>query len=116
MEMFRTLFKLQKRFIKSLGHKAPDIETFKEKSIATMIYNHSIMCELAELADEVDWKHWQSTTNLNSCTIKNIQMELADILCFWLNLCIIWGFDADSMFHAYKKKSGENFQRQTEGY
>lgn len=133
MEMFRKLFDLQFKFLEYLARKAgneirvvksdPPVKrlpmqdmNFKEKGQVTKEFTTAIMCELGELLDEVDWKSWQKSTNSNSHTMTNIKEELVDILHFWLDLCILWNFDADEMFKAYMEKNKENIRRQEYGY
>jgi dimeric dUTPase (all-alpha-NTP-PPase superfamily) len=56
------------------------------------------------------WKKTQGTD------LKKMQMELIDMLHFWLNLCIVSGMTPADVLKLYLEKNQINHQRQDEGY
>lgn len=107
------IFQIQKDFQTRLyGVEAPDmviddrIQYFKDMWMA-------LTTEMTELADEVGWKPWATSKRLN---IAAGQGELVDILCFFLNLCLIFELDAETLWVKYLAKMEENHARQDRGY
>ena len=77
-----------------------------------------ILCiqqELAELTEQLPWKHWKdySEYKVNETELK---YEIIDILHFFLSLCLVWGMDAEEIFRYYFSKNKQNFERQEKGY
>jgi dimeric dUTPase (all-alpha-NTP-PPase superfamily) len=73
----------------------------------------AIIEEAIEVKRFSNWKWWKKPKPLDKEEIKE---ELADILHFWLSLCLKLGFSPKEMFETYMRKNRENFERQNKGY
>lgn len=69
----------------------------------------AMISELAELLDEVRFKWWKNPAPVEESKVKE---ELADILHFFVGMCIKAGMTSDELFEIYKSKNKENFDRQ----
>lgn len=100
------IFQLQKRFDEALA-KARGLDY----DLATWIKLEclAMVCEVAELAEEVNFKWWKNPKPINEGAIKE---ELADILHFFVSTCLKAGFSASDIYEAYLLKNEENFLRQ----
>ena len=67
--------------------------------------------ELAELMEELPWKHWKKYDRFKYDEL-NIKYELIDIFHFFLDLCLIWGLDGKELAQKYYAKNKLNFERQ----
>ncbi len=78
--------------------------------------------EVAECRDWLPWKTWSQKLG-NKIDIKHwspehmkeIQVELVDILHFWMNACMVAGLGADEVFAMYLEKNQVNYDRQATG-
>ena len=68
--------------------------------------------EISEGIDSLDWKWWKKGEN----DWQNLQVELIDILHFWVSLCQLAGLNAEDAFELYNKKNQLNHERQEGGY
>ncbi|OQB25306.1 MAG: dUTPase [Firmicutes bacterium ADurb.Bin182] len=102
-----SIFELQKeldRFIEE--HRNLDdipYEVWMQKDIL------AIIAELGELLDEVNFKWWKNPKEIDKASIKE---ELADILHFFISMCIRTGMDPEELYCVYHNKNKENFNRQ----
>jgi dimeric dUTPase (all-alpha-NTP-PPase superfamily) len=78
-------------------------EWLQKKSLA-------LISEVAELLNEVNFKWWKNPKELNDANIKE---ELADILHFFISMCLSAGLTSGELFDIYIKKNDENRKRQT---
>ena len=69
----------------------------------------AMVSELGELLDEVRFKWWKNPAPIEQDKVKE---ELADILHFFVGMCIKAGMTSDELFEIYKAKNKENFDRQ----
>ena len=69
----------------------------------------AIISELSEVMDEVNFKWWKNSKPIDEAALAE---ELADVLHFFISLCLHAGLDADALFDAYREKNRENFNRQ----
>ncbi len=69
----------------------------------------AIVSELAELLNEVNFKWWKNSKELNE---KNTKEELVDILHFFVGMCNRIGMSSEELFKIYLEKNKENFKRQ----
>ena len=82
-----------------------------------------IEMEAAETRDWTPWKHWsQRLGNKNDEVlpwsaehIKEIQIEIIDMIHFWMNLAMIFGMDDEKVFAMYCEKNQINHGRQNSG-
>ena len=70
--------------------------------------------EIAELVDSTNWKWWRSKVDLFDA--QNLQVELVDILHFWVSACQVMGLSAEDVHRVYMQKNAVNRQRQDRGY
>ncbi len=69
----------------------------------------AIIVELGEVLDEVNYKWWKNPKPLVK---EAIAEELADILHFFVGMCLTAGVSADELYQAYLAKNNENLKRQ----
>lgn len=73
--------------------------------------------ELSELLEWTNWKiHKKTRVEYDANRIREIHIELIDILHYWMNLCIIWGLTPEKIVRMYEEKNDENHKRQDRGY
>jgi dimeric dUTPase (all-alpha-NTP-PPase superfamily) len=117
------IFELQQRFMDQIG--IPTLpETVVSKieidDFVRMLTSYSqtcaiaVSCETTELLDALPWKPWKKS--YKEIDLNNVHIEIIDILMFVIELAIIWGLDAKTLFALYSKKMQENFDRQARGY
>ncbi|MGB9866901.1 MAG: dUTPase [Bacillota bacterium] len=69
----------------------------------------ALMHEVMELLDETGYKWWKRKTEVSK---ERVLDELADVLHFFLSLCLALGVEPDEIYQAYVEKNAENFRRQ----
>jgi dimeric dUTPase (all-alpha-NTP-PPase superfamily) len=74
----------------------------------------AIQHEVCEAQQETNWKYW--TFNHNKPDLPKLKEELADILHFFFNLCLLAGMSGDDIEYEYKRKNAINHQRVLNGY
>jgi len=73
--------------------------------------------ELSELLEWTNWKqHKKMRVEYTSERLKEIHIELIDILHYWMNLCIVWDLSPEDIIRIYEEKNKENHGRQEKGY
>lgn len=73
--------------------------------------------ELSELLEWTNWKiHKKTRTIYTPEILKEIHIELIDLLHFWINLCIIWNFTPEMIVELFNEKNNENHARQDRKY
>lgn len=115
MDKLEHIFALQEKFDRELAAKRElefDLPTWVEKETL------AIIGELAELLEEVNYKWWKTPHPVDYPAIAE---ELADVLHFFISLCLKVGLSAEELYAAYLAKNAENFRRQAglsskEGY
>jgi len=70
----------------------------------------AMLSELAEVLDEVNFKWWKNPKEIDAPALNE---ELADVLHFFVSMCIHAGLDADELFRIYTEKNQENLNRQS---
>ena len=69
----------------------------------------ALMVELGEVVEEAKYKWWKKATEIDDAKLKE---EIADVLHFFLGMCIDSGMTADELFNIYLAKNKENYDRQ----
>jgi len=69
----------------------------------------AMISELSELMDEVNFKWWKNPKPLD---MRNIHVELIDILHFFISMCIKANLTPEELYKGYLAKNLENFARQ----
>lgn len=71
------------------------------------------MIELGEALNEWGWKPWSQRRGVDTDKYK---AELADVMCFIINLALAAGLNAQDLFNATSTKQKINVERQRAGY
>jgi dimeric dUTPase (all-alpha-NTP-PPase superfamily) len=69
----------------------------------------AMLSEMAELLDEVNFKWWKNPKPVDENAVKE---ELADILHFFVSMCLEAGMTPQELYDIYIYKNKENFDRQ----
>lgn len=69
--------------------------------------------ELHELLAETGWKPWSTSEHVNLTAARS---ELIDAFHFFMNLALVLGMDAETIYAGYMRKREKNAKRQAEGY
>ena len=132
LEMIVTL---QKQLMDRMNVPCLDLETLaKSKSMAreeqlSDMYHWiqemgiAIIHEAAEIRDWTPWKHWSKQLGNKDTKIvvgseahlKEIHLEVIDLLHFVIELALVTGLDAESIFKMYAAKHTINNDRQDQG-
>jgi hypothetical protein len=97
--------------------------------------NHALLDEVHEATDALGgikdgdgsavWKKWKKAhdsykektiSDLSPGDLKELHMEIVDILHFFMNMAVSTGLDAKTMYNYYFAKAEENKQRQKNNY
>jgi dimeric dUTPase (all-alpha-NTP-PPase superfamily) len=73
----------------------------------------AMIAEALELKEESNWKWWKKPKEIDKDAIRD---EMADILHFWVSLCLKLGISPHDIYRAYIEKNEENRKRQQKGY
>ncbi|MDO4564895.1 MAG: dUTPase [Clostridia bacterium] len=106
MDKLERIFAMQKLLDDDIQQKREldfSYEVWMQKDIL------ATMDELTELLNELNYKWWKNPKPLDN---EAICEELADVLHFFISMCIRSGMDADKLFAVYSGKNKENFDRQ----
>lgn len=111
-DMFRQVFESQAYFQGLLGH---DYSRMSTQELANYIKDQvlALLDEGHEALNEVSWKPWAKDTFVNHAELRG---ELADILCFLVNLALAAGMTAEDLYAAHQEKAKRNIKRQELGY
>lgn len=74
----------------------------------------ALVVEMGELMQKLNWKPWKRTSMIVSQA--EVKDELADVMHFYVELCVVLGFSAGDMYRAYMDKADVNENRQQGGY
>jgi dimeric dUTPase (all-alpha-NTP-PPase superfamily) len=109
--MLDEMMSLQKQF----GSKFCDFDklTDNEKKVWTKEYILCLIDEVSELMNQIQFKHWKKSEDINETEVK---YELIDMMHFLLSLMLVWKMDPIEVFSMYVAKNRENFNRQKGGY
>lgn len=105
-DMLREIFRLQERFDQAVvEHRS--LQYSKEVWIQKEVL--AIISELGEILDEVNFKWWKDTQEIDHERLKE---EIVDVLHFFVSMCLKAGIGPDELYQAYVRKNEENFARQ----
>jgi hypothetical protein len=108
-DKFGMLMRLQKSFAERF-HKL-NLDNFK-KSDWTRVYMEAIEHELAELRELLPWKNWKHYDKSFKFDEEEIRFEIADIMCFLMDIALLWGMDGDKFYQYVYSKQMLNVKRQ----
>ena len=107
MDKLDAIFQMQKelndRIIEKRGLQSLSDEEWIQKQVL------AVVAELAELLDEVNYRWWKNKKPVNPDAVCE---ELADILHFFISMCLRAGMGAQDLFDRYVQKNRENHRRQ----
>jgi hypothetical protein len=111
-DMLRQVFDSQAHFQRLLGHEYDEMSPeervgyLKDQILALLDESH-------EALNEIGWKPWASSRHINRDEFAG---ELADILCFLINLALGVGLTADDFYRLHQEKALRNIKRQEAKY
>jgi dimeric dUTPase (all-alpha-NTP-PPase superfamily) len=108
MDKLDKIFMRQKKLQRKLKNKNM---IYNQKFLNIMIL--SSIDELMEILRNTKWKPWKKHQSLN---IKNVKKEIADLLHFFINLCLYINIDAQELYELYNIKNNINIKRIKERY
>lgn len=73
----------------------------------------ALEAELQEMMDETGWKPWATSKHVNQ---EAAQGEMADVLLFFINLCLVLHLDPYTLAEKTYEKMQRNLDRQLAGY
>jgi NTP pyrophosphatase (non-canonical NTP hydrolase) len=112
MDRLGTMFARQAKFAERFFNVGKMTQVEREQWVKEMC-----LCDVSEtmeLLDEVNWKHWKKTRK--DVDIEQARFEVADKVCFLLNIAMLLGMDAESVFQYFMCKVQINFERQARCY
>lgn len=107
MDKLEHIFALQKQFNDELFSRRPEGNFTREEWLQKLILATNV--ELAELADEINYKWWKDAKPIDEDAVKE---ELVDVLHFFVCMCLRMGMTAEELHARYIGKNEENFNRQ----
>ncbi len=105
-DMLAEIFRLQSKFDSAVV-KHRNLEFSRDVWIQKEIL--AIISELSEILDEVNFKWWKDPEEIDEERLKE---EFADVLHFFVSMCLKAGIGPKELYEAYVKKNKENFARQ----
>lgn len=133
VDLLTEMFRMQRLLQERLGRqhvKLPDFgqaDTTNRYICMKVVSENAlaIIMEGAELNDWTTWKHWSQRTGNKQvdpqklCSrehIKEMQLEVIDILHFWINACQDGlGMTPSDVFNIYCEKNKTNYDRKDSG-
>lgn len=106
--MLQQIFEGQAYFQGLLGH---DVSTMETQELANYVKDQvlALLDEGHEALAEVSWKPWAKDKFVNHAQLGG---ELADILCFLINLALAAGLTAEDFYKLWREKATRNIARQ----
>jgi len=95
------------------GKDPRDITDPKERIQFIKDMHTAITMELGEMLDETGWKPWATSDHVNEDAM---QGELADVLLFFINLCLAANASPEVIAAKTFEKMQRNLDRQLAGY
>lgn len=105
-----TLFYWQRRLQHFLAEQRPEQEPRGHKEHA-LLPTRAIVHECCELDDELSWKTWKNARPVDR---EKLELELADIWLFLVQLTDTLGVQPDHLMRVVHAKHQENMRRQHE--
>jgi hypothetical protein len=115
------IFSMQKDLTEYIKNKTPN-PTFWDDNQAPFpgyrkfMVAHALVKEVMEYTDELQWKWHKKIENYKVDEINRKEVELPDILHYFVQLCLDEGVTPEQLFSKYEEKWKENHNRQDTGY
>lgn len=93
-----------------------DSTDIKYRMQKTQYYMACIANEIEEIRDWLPWKEHKQYSDDFVINHTEVQFEIIDILCYLLNMAMLWGMDPELLMTRYIQKNKENIDRQKRGY
>ena len=92
----------------------PDSLNLTDKQISDQIRLHieAMIHETSELRELLAWKHWKQYPDNFSIDKEEARFEVADLMCFLMNIAILLGMSGDELLHYTYAKQKHNVERQ----
>lgn len=98
--------KLQKLFIEEENLLSIEEKTDQVKETILSLQN-----ELHEILQLFPWKKWKNYSDNEFVNVKKLREEIADVLHFFINLCLVCGIDSHELFNSFIHKNLKNIKR-----
>lgn len=108
--LFQAQIKIQKL---AYGKDPRDITDPNERVQFIRDMREALESELQEVMDEVGWKPWATSRHVNE---EAAQGEMADVMLFFINLCLVLNLDPYKLADKTYEKMQRNLDRQLQGY
>ncbi len=114
------LFDMQNKLQRAYGNDIANFDpiTQRPQFIKDMVL--ALTDELHELLNRIPWKPWKvyKTGDFlpEGDELKEIKMEIVDILHFFINICSAFNMPAQELYDYYISKNKENLDRIDRGY
>lgn len=109
MDYLQEIFAMQKEFATRVNNdRYPDTLDGRISVLATAMVHEAV-----ELQRLTDWKWWKKSDEFDMDAAKE---ELVDVLHFAIQAALEIGMSAESLYKAYRRKTGINHARQDGGY
>ena len=95
------------------GRDPREITDPKERIQFFRDMREALEAELQEATDEIGWKPWATSKHFNE---EAVQGELADVLLFFINLCLVANASPEVIAAKTFEKMKRNLDRQLAGY
>lgn len=104
------IFELQKTLQSLHGHdfEKMDIQAKEQYTKDMVLY---LLEETHELLRETNFKTYKKVRK--PIIREKIEMELIDMLCFYVNLCLVWDVSVEDLLRVYSQKNKINIERIT---
>jgi len=111
-DQLRIVFASQEHFQSLLGH---DLAEYDDETKVAYLKDQilALLDEAHEALGEIGWKPWATSRHINREAFSG---ELADILCFLVNLALGVGLSPDEFFALHQEKVLRNIARQEANY
>jgi len=122
-DKLKDIFDKQKQLRLAIGRGTDMLKDLSPNEVGkwTIDLIQALRQELSELQDCYAWKWWSKEGRENRFALlesqkQNINVEIADLLFFMLDICTSNGIDADKLYDLYMQKWRVNMDRQKNNY
>jgi hypothetical protein len=120
-QMLKKMFEMQNSLQLRLGQDFSKMNLDERVSLIKENWT-ALTSEYVELLERLPWKPWKkySEEQKKDWTSEEQKLEtyyeVCDMMHFMINICLLVGVDAETMWKLYYTKNAENFARQDRGY
>jgi len=106
--ILKRMFECQAKLQKMLGYDFENMNVIEKEQLTKDMVLY-LLEETHEFLRETNFKTHKKIRKEVDCN--KIKEELADILHFFINCCLIWNFSAEDIEEAFFTKNEKNFRR-----